>query len=270
MDVLAFMRTRGEPVSTSEVARALSITRQAAHKKLRALAQAGQVVTRGAGRSSRWALATTERTFRWRTKGLEEDRAWTELVAAVPALRDLAPEARRIATYAFTEMLNNVIEHSRSKTADVRVRAKRDVVEIEIVDHGVGAFETVRSKLRLATPRDAIGEISKGKTTTMPQRHAGEGIFFTSKAVRRFELEANGSSWIVDNARNDFTVTSSDVTRGTRVRLAIPRRPAKSLRDVFAEYTIDDAFAKTRTVVRLFALGTEFVSRSEARRMLSA
>ncbi len=269
MDVLTFMRRRGQPVSTSDVAAALAITRQAAHKKLRALSQAGAVVTRGAGRASRWALASTDRTFRWRVKGLEEDRAWAELVAAVPALEKLAPESRRIASYAVTKMLDNVIDHSRSKTVDVRVRAKRDAVEVETVDHGVGAFETVRAKLRLATPRDAIGEISKGKTTTMPERHSGEGIFFTSKAVRRFQLDANGVSWIVDNARDDFTVTTSDVTRGTRVVLVIPRRPSRALRDVFADYTIDDAFSKTRTIVRLFALGTEFVSRSEARRMLS-
>jgi hypothetical protein len=127
----------------------------------------------------------------------------------------------------------------------------------------------VRAKLGLATPRDALGEISKGKTTTMPERHSGEGIFFTSKAVRRFQLDANGVSWIVDNARNDFTVTSSEVVRGTRVLLDVPRKPSRTLREVFADYTIDDTFAKTRAVVRLFSLGTEFVSRSEARRMLS-
>src|SRR4029079_7690717 len=121
---------------------------------------------------------------------------------------------RAIAAYAFTEMLNNAIEHSRTKTIDVRVVAQKDGLHFEIVDHGVGAFETVRAKLRLANVREALAEISKGKTTTMPERHSGEGIFFTSKAVSRFELDANGIVWLVDNVRDDFTVETSTRSRG--------------------------------------------------------
>lgn len=37
---------------------------------------------------------------------------------------------------------------------------------------------------------------------------------------------------------------------------------------IFDEYTTDLAFDRTRTVVRLFAIGTTFVSRSEAKRLL--
>ena len=37
---------------------------------------------------------------------------------------------------------------------------------------------------------------------------------------------------------------------------------------LFDESTIDYAFAKTRTVVRLFVIGVRFVSRSEAKRLL--
>jgi len=166
-------------------------------------------------------------------------------------------------------MLNNAIEHSRTKTIDVRVVAEKDGVHFEIVDHGVGAFETVRAKLRLANVREALAEISKGKTTTMPERHSGEGIFFTSKAVSRFELDANGIVWLVDNVRDDFTVETSTRSRGTRVGFVVPRKPKRTLRQVFDDYTVGDSFARTRAVVRLFALGTDFVSRSEARRLLA-
>jgi len=37
---------------------------------------------------------------------------------------------------------------------------------------------------------------------------------------------------------------------------------------LFAEYTHDFAFTKTRVVVKLFTIGTRFISRSEARRVL--
>jgi DNA-binding transcriptional ArsR family regulator len=268
-EVLAFVRRRKVSVSTADVAAALGVSRQAAHRHLRKLAVAGAIVSRGAGRSSRWELASSERTFRYRAAGLAEDRVWDELARETPAISTLGATSRTIAAYAFTEMLNNAIEHSRTKTIDVRVLAAKDGVVLEIVDHGVGAFETVRSKLRLANQREALAEISKGKTTTMPKRHSGEGIFFTSKAVSRFDLDANGIVWLVDNVREDFTVETSRRERGTRVRLVVARKPKRTLRQVFDEYTVDDSFAKTRAVVRLFALGTEFVSRSEARRLLA-
>ena len=39
-------------------------------------------------------------------------------------------------------------------------------------------------------------------------------------------------------------------------------RGARYLTEVFAEYTRDFEFTRTRMVIRLFAIGTEFVSRS--------
>lgn len=49
----------------------------------------------------------------------------------------------------------------------------------------------------------------------------------------------------------------------------VGQRPVtRRLVDVFAAFTDDLAFVKTRAVVRLFGLGVDFVSRSEARRLL--
>ena len=53
------------------------------------------------------------------------------------------------------------------------------------------------------------------------------------------------------------------------MRFEAATRPRRKLADVFAEYTDDLQFAKTRVVIKLFALGTRFVSRSEARRVLN-
>ncbi|MCZ7599148.1 MAG: STAS-like domain-containing protein [Gammaproteobacteria bacterium] len=48
---------------------------------------------------------------------------------------------------------------------------------------------------------------------------------------------------------------------------ADPRTP-RDLRRLFDEYTEDHEFARTRTVIKLFGIGVEFVSRSEAKRLL--
>lgn len=194
---------------------------------------------------------------------------WVELERTASELSRLEPEAHAIAAYAVTEILNNAIEHSGSRTVDVGVQSGPEGVTFSVDDRGFGAFETVRSKLGLETALDALGEITKGKTTTMPGQHTGEGLFFTSKAVRRFELEANGLRWVVDNAREDFTVEPSSVRVGTKVRFLVAPHPTQTLAALFAEYTEDFEFSKTRCVVHLFARGADFVSRSEARRLLS-
>jgi hypothetical protein len=126
----------------------------------------------------------------------------------------------------------------------------------------------VRRCFDLASPFEALAELTKGKVTTVPEHHTAEGVFFTSKAVERFELEANGVEWIVDNARADYTARQTNRAEGTRVRFVAPRAPRKALSDVFAEHTDDLEFMRTRTHVKLFAIGTEFMSRSEARRLL--
>ena len=115
----------------------------------------------------------------------------------------------------------------------------------------------------------AIQELSKGKTTTDPARHTGEGIFFTSKVVDAFVLEANGLRWTVDNLRQDQAVGLSDRVTGTLVLCEIDTQSSRSTSEVFAEYSVDHDFARTRTVVQLFTIGVRFISRSEARRLLS-
>ena len=86
----------------------------------------------------------------------------------------------------------------------------------------------------------------------MPERHSGEGIFFTSKVARRFELRANGHALVVDALRDDVAIlTAPEATTGTHVRFEIARSPARKLVDVFAAYTDNHEFVRTRTVVRL-------------------
>jgi hypothetical protein len=53
------------------------------------------------------------------------------------------------------------------------------------------------------------------------------------------------------------------------VRFEAGTKPRRKLADVFAEYTVDLEFRKTRVVIKLFTLGTRFVSRSEARRVVT-
>ena len=198
---------------------------------------------------------------------LAEDEVWA-VARAVLFPTDEPQAARRILGYAFTEMLNNAIDHSRGTSVTVSVRRTGNRLVTTIADDGIGVFANLVELIGLPDATAAIQELSKGKLTTDPTRHTGQGIFFTSKAVDVFSLAANGIEWIVDNLRDDVAIARSDVVRGTRVTLSIDLGTERELAAVFDEFSsVDGGFTRTRPVVRLFEIGTEFVSRSEAKRL---
>jgi anti-sigma regulatory factor (Ser/Thr protein kinase) len=201
---------------------------------------------------------------------LAEDRVWDDVRAALPRLAEFK-NAAAIVAHAFTEMLNNAIDHSGSPAIEVEVEVEVEarLARFIVSDEGVGAFENVKAKLGLDSELAALQEISKGKTSTQPEHHSGEGIFFTSKMARTFELEANGLLWIVDNARHDQAISERPSRAGTTVRFETSLVETRKLEDIYAPYTHDFEFDSSRVVVKLFEHGVRFVSRSEAKRLLA-
>jgi len=253
--------------TSGEVAAAAGVTRQAAHYHLAEMVRDGELRRVGAGRGSRYvADADFDRTYP--REGLEEDRVWNEVIGEVPRIREADPNVRAILGYASTEMLNNAIDHSGGSAVRAKVWG-RDPLAFEIHDDGVGAFRHVRDRLGLPDDLAALQQLSKGRETTAPDRHTGEGIFFTSKAVDRFELDANGLVWIVDNLRNDQAVGDAPAHPGTRVRCEIEPTTDRTLDGVFAPFVDEESLRFERTVVPLALFETEgrFVSRAEAKRL---
>lgn len=197
---------------------------------------------------------------------LEEDVVWRSLSEFLP---DQRMEARAIEAYAFTEMLNNAIDHSSGSVARVRLWSEGDRLTFEIADDGVGVFAHVQAAFDLPDTFAAIAELTKGKRTTAAEAHSGEGIFFTSKAVEIFELASNGVAWRVDNTVEDHAVGESNVTTGTKVVFTVSTDTTRTLGEVFGAFSTDHEFNRSQPVIKLFELGTEFVSRSEAKRLLT-
>jgi DNA-binding transcriptional ArsR family regulator len=252
-----------------EIAQALGVTRQTAHRHLRDLLAEGHLTVEGAGRSTRYRRSSPVDARRFSTKGLDEDRVWSEMSGQGTVAGDLPKAPETVLHYVLTELVNNVIDHSGASEVDVRVARKNLTVELEVRDRGVGIFRHIREKLGLDSELEALQELSKGKTTTMPSRHTGEGIFFSSKAANRIQIESGALRWIVDNRIHDMAVGSLEPeVVGTKVKAEIDTENSNDLTAIFAEYTQDFEFSKTRTVVRLFAIGTEFVSRSQAKRLV--
>ena len=167
-------------------------------------------------------------------------------------------------------MLNNAIDHSGAEVATIQVDRADRRLSFEIQDPGVGALQSVANILEFPSTLEALQGLVKGKVTTDPERHTGEGIFFTSKAGAAFELESGAWTWRVDNKRADFAIAESDA-EGTRVAfsLDLDLDNVRPLQAIFEEYTTDFGFNRTRIHVKLYEIDSDFVSRSEARRILN-
>ncbi len=262
--------TNGDWFQAGDIAAIIDVTRQTAHRYLRQLVEDGRLIVDGAGRATRYRLRAEGVTRRFPTAGLEEDRVLLELSGPGSILESAPVPARSTLQYVLTELVNNAIDHSEAPEVVVKLSKEGARVTIGVIDEGVGIFEHIRDRLNLDSELEALQELSKGKTTTMPSRHSGEGIFFASKAVHQFEIQSGSLRWMVDNRRGDIAVGELDpAIVGTVVRIELDTDNVKELADVFSEYTTNFTFDKTRTIIRLYAIGETFVSRSEAKRLLN-
>lgn len=262
------------PLATGALADRWDVSGQTIRNRLSALRADGLVRPVGRGRAVRWER-THDLARRW-TRLTEagapqaEDQLWREVKGDLGARwDDLSSEAQGVLDYGVTEMLNNAIDHSGSDVVRLALSFGAEDVEVVVADDGVGVFAHVRRHMNLPTDADAVSTLSKGKQTTAPDRHTGQGIFFTSKAVDRFRIESGTTAWTVDTLRADQALGSTDPRPGTRVLLRLARASRRPLKSVFDPWTEPDdlGFVRTRVPVRLADHGDVFVSRSEAKRL---
>jgi anti-sigma regulatory factor (Ser/Thr protein kinase) len=257
-------------VQNRHVAAALRVSPATAHRLLQALVLGGVLQRHGKGRAAQYRLRALRRRFR--RQGLDEHLVWQNVASEIARIRALDPDAARSLAYAASEIVNNAVDHSGGRTVEVGVAFEGGGTTVTTVqDDGIGVFRKVCDDFGYATPREAIVQLEKGKLTSDPSRHSGEGLFFSSKAVTRFRLESQGIAWIVDNDVKDSGIGPSEVRRGTRVTLEVVSGHVPRLEDVFAAYTDPETlrFTRTRATIKLAAVGTVLVSRSEAKRLVA-
>jgi biotin operon repressor len=272
--ILAYLGRR-RSASGGDLRAHLGISRQALSVHVRSLVEAGKVVRSGSARGAMYMLrdrapppAAVSRVLR--LGALDEARVWDELATGLNLRRALRPNVEAIAHYAFTEMLNNAIEHSEASRCSIRLRLEPGVLSFEIRDPGIGVFHSIASKLHLESEDAALVELLKGRTTTMREAHTGEGIFFTSRVADRFVLRSHRIQVEWSRAKDDVFASSPRFLKGTEVAFVIQRSSRLLLEKVFGEFApeeYDFRFQKTKVLVKL--LQRDFVSRSEAKRLLA-
>lgn len=271
-------------IKTSDVAALLKVSRQYAKILINNLITNEKLMKVGSTRSAFYIspkyalehldiLPTKIKKFLKNIK-LEEHRVLDDIEDNLPLVLKLSENVRSIFVYAFSEMLNNAIDHSKSKNIEVDVSLEKGKLLFHVVDFGIGVFKNVMEKKKLKSELEAIQELLKGKTTTQPQAHSGEGIFFTSKMADIFILDSFGIQLIINNRIKDFFIKKSKkIKKGTSISFEIEINSQRHLNDVFKKYTDiiggDYGFDKTEIKIRLYTIGGIHISRSQARRVLA-
>jgi len=127
--------------------------------------------------------------------------------------------------------------------------------------------------LALEDERHAVLELAKGKFTTDPDHHTGEGIFFTSRMFDKFTLLAGNVYFSHKSPGNeDWILENRDQRSGTAAFLELYNDTERTTRDIFDQFTVDSdyGFSKTIVPVDLVQYGdASLISRSQAKRLLT-
>lgn len=268
---------KNQYASGRQLSEYLRISRQAVNKHLKELINNEQVVKEGVTRGAIYKISSTDKKERlkknikktYALSDLEEDKVFYELAPLLNLRSELSDRAFKIFNYAFTEMLNNAIDHSESEKCIIECNIDSYQISFRIRDFGIGLFFSIFTKFNLDDENAAIGELIKGKATTMADKHSGEGIFFTSKASDAIYFRSHKIKLSFDNQKKDVFVEEMKFIKGTEVSFRISKRSKKRLDEIFSQFApeeFDYRFDRTRALVRLFH--QDYVSRSEAKRLL--
>ena len=175
--------------------------------------------------------------------------------------------------YGFTEILNNAIDHSSGKYVTIRVTKTAATTEILILDDGEGIFKKIQREIGLHDERHSVLELAKGKLTTDPDKHTGEGIFFSSRMFDNFSiLSGNVYFSHQHDQREDWVLEQQKFQSGTAVFMSLSNNTARTSTQVFKDFSTDGDYGFTKTVVPVLLTqygDDKLVSRSQAKRLLS-
>ena len=252
------------------VVRKFGLSRQAALRHMYILITDGKVTATGRTKDRSYQLKSLEeKSFSFSiTPELKEDQIFHEKISIY--LDNLAPEIREICEYGFSQIMNNIISHSKGETCQIYILRNVGKFSFRIVDDGVGVLSKVAKHFSLENERHAVLELSKGKITTDPSHHTGDGLFFVSRLFDRFILESSGLAWKHNLKNGKWSVTPVNRKKGTSVFLEINTLSNKSLKNMMKEYSANGRMIFNRTCipVLLSKLDSEHLfSRSQAKRL---
>jgi anti-sigma regulatory factor (Ser/Thr protein kinase) len=206
---------------------------------------------------------------RYALAGLHEDQPWAQDFLPCFVLPD---GIAQMAQHAFTELLNNAIEHSGGRTVTVSMRQTPQHLQLLVSDDGRGIFDAIGETFQITDPAQAMLELAKGKLSTRPDGHNGRGLFFTARLADVIDLHANAQAFQQrDWQREQWFRVRPACSSGSSVYVAFNLDTERRLDAVLRRYSLDgQGYGFDRTVVPL-RLATSpqcaLASRAQARRV---
>lgn len=181
---------------------------------------------------------------------------------------NLPPNVQAIWSYSFSEMINNVMDHSFAENVQILIIQDYLKTMVVIADDGIGIFKKIRDHFGFDTMDEAICELFKGKLTTDSENHSGEGIFFSSKMMDDFIIFSGGKVFTNNKYDNSITADISLLNgEGTCVLMSLSNYTHKKPQEVFDLYAdVDGGFEKTKLPMKNI-FDASPVSRSQAKRV---
>lgn len=260
-------------LSSTVISKRLRISRQMTHRHLRDLLHEGLIYRTGSTRNSTYFRGKNQ-SFTNPLKivrdlsGLQEDEVFAEAAARLNFKSTLNKNGWNIAYYAFTEMLNNAIDHSASQKTNISIGIEKGDFVFTVRDFGIGIFNRLIQYFNLKTEYEAIEYLFKGKQTSLPDHHSGQGIFFTSRIADSYSIRSNDLYVLIDNKKKDQIIKQIPKIKGTEVSFKIKAKSKKDLALLFKTYSNDDFEFDKNTVRIKLNSASDFISRSQAKKLL--
>ncbi len=267
-----------DPTLTSKVADAFGISATSVKRYLEA-ELSDRHIHPDKERECGYGLETVRKSFIYDIDKLSEDEDGIVYEDILPIL-NVNDKAGRIWRYTLPEIFNNAIEHSQGHKVKVNAELNYLYSRICVTDDGIGIFRNVLEVMKkqgYVDPKysDAVMELYKGKFTSIPERHTGEGIFFTMRLLDKLAIVSEGTmlrsgyygeaSYIRSHLLSCAMKLSGN---GTVVIMQIENETKRDASEVFSIYAdVDEGFIITRIPVFEACLDRDPIARSQARRM---
>jgi len=256
----------------SNTAEKFAVTQQTVLRHLQKLAEENRIAIKGTARAKTYELKPIADFARQipLTKNLKEDTLWRQHIRL--HLQAVATNIFEICHYGFSEMVNNAVDHSNGSNLSIMLKYSPTLIEMHIADDGVGIFQKIQTELHLDDPIDTILELVKGRLTTDPEHHSGEGIFFTSRLFDDFAIRSGNLLFAHRDNKDWLLEDTEEQVKGTTVVLKINPLVERVAKEIFDLYSTAEEFSFSRThiPVTLARYGDEnLISRSQAKRLLA-
>jgi anti-sigma regulatory factor (Ser/Thr protein kinase) len=278
-DAQILATVRETTLLASASAERTGLSRVAVSRRIKKLVEAGYLQKTGHGTRPTYGLGNKRFWLQycnldWVHQWGDETGVWE--LHVLPLLQGMPAHVVNLANIAFTEMLNNALDHSQAQALTLAVHLEYGRLQMVVADDGVGIFRQIARALHVFDDRLALLELAKGKFTTAPSGHSGMGVFVVSRMVDGFAIHSRGLTYDMHATSRPLApyawlpVQALYKAEGTVVRMDIALDTTRTAQDVYQRYFSPDevggeAFHTTEVPVRLAQLSSHLTSRSQGK-----